>query len=351
MLSALNGFSKLLPDKSGDYLYYRDFSFSRESYIGILYYDDSSIQIRYFDPEPKSQKLPEKEISILISINPNSQNMELTGELVMSTIIPESSDVDIVNYLHDILYEFSSRRIKEKDISYSNDSFSSKKAFTKIGHNSPQDFKQFGGQVSIIYDDIIPLFNIKSIYSEKDELILACCTFGRLRDNADSSFDNFKGFNYDSVANNKTTAISATSKKTTYTTATHQTITLDENWTQSMENLWLLENESIITITEIPTLSQDIAVNNALIFRKLLESAIGSYTNILECEVTGLSKNKIFKFNQISYQPNTENWIRNKRIITKNGTNFYYFTLTVFENSYRNNKAYYDSIFDSYKIK
>ena len=351
MVMALPGFNKLIEDKSGDYLFYRDFSFSRESYIGILYYDESRLQIKYYAPADIKGKLPEKEISLLISINPDLPNLDLTGELVMSAITPNGNDVDIINYLHDILYEFSARRIKAGNIQYPSADFNKNQAFTKTGHSIRQDYKQFGGMVTIYFDDIIPLFNIKSIYSDDGNLLLCCCAIGHLKDNADASFNGFKGFGKKPAATEKKSVIKKSSEATEYTVKEHQIISLDSNWTQSMENLWLLGNEGLITITELPAPAADDFANGAVIIRKLLESTSGSYTDLSECQISGDSKKHAYLFSQLTYQPNTENWIRNKRIITKKTDGFYYFTLTVFESFYLKNKAYYDDICKSYRIK
>ena len=45
-LFAVPGFESYLPDASGQYVYYRDYSFTRESYIGILTYDEATYQVR-----------------------------------------------------------------------------------------------------------------------------------------------------------------------------------------------------------------------------------------------------------------------------------------------------------------
>jgi len=61
LFAAANLFA--LPDASGEYVYYRDSSFNRESYIGFLYYDDSTYEARYYAPPTES--LAEKNIDML----------------------------------------------------------------------------------------------------------------------------------------------------------------------------------------------------------------------------------------------------------------------------------------------
>ena len=49
-LFALPGVQQLLPDQSGQFVYYRDSSFDRESYVGIIYFDEATYGLRYFAP-------------------------------------------------------------------------------------------------------------------------------------------------------------------------------------------------------------------------------------------------------------------------------------------------------------
>ena len=62
---SLPGFTPFVPDTAGEYVYYRDYSFARESYIGILNYDDTSSQIRYYAPTSRQLSMPEKDIALL----------------------------------------------------------------------------------------------------------------------------------------------------------------------------------------------------------------------------------------------------------------------------------------------
>ena len=132
----LPGFTPFVPDTAGEYVYYRDYSFNRESYIGILNYDDTSYQIRYYAPADRDLVLPETNLAILFSLNPESNFFDMTGEKIITDVDPYGDDVDILNYLHDLLYEFSSRRIKLDDLEGT-------EIFTT------QEFEQFGGKVTM----------------------------------------------------------------------------------------------------------------------------------------------------------------------------------------------------------
>ena len=70
---ALPGFTTFIPDSAGEYVYYRDSSFTRVSYIGILGYDDANpiatIAIKKVDDnlaEGEYRLLTEEEIKNLL---------------------------------------------------------------------------------------------------------------------------------------------------------------------------------------------------------------------------------------------------------------------------------------------
>ncbi len=156
---ALPGFTSFIPDSAGEYVYYRDSSFTRESYIGILGYDDATIQIRYFAPKDDTAKLPAKEIAILLTVDPKADVWTMTGEKIISAILPDTDDTDIVNYLHDLLYEFSARRISA--VAVETDSLI-----------LDQDFAQFGGKVALTFDARIPLLISKILQMKKEQRFL-----------------------------------------------------------------------------------------------------------------------------------------------------------------------------------
>ena len=179
---SLPGYKENLPTESGEYVFYRDFTFVQETYLGFLYYDECTIGVRYFS-KGKS------DIQILFSLDTSKDFIELTGERIISQITPE--DVEIVNYIHDMIYEFSTRRKKiqsEFDLLKNNSSSVTKQIV------STQDFQQFGGQVQLVFDGTIPVFNLESISDFSGKMLLQAVTMGTLVDSADTSFEFFAGF-------------------------------------------------------------------------------------------------------------------------------------------------------------
>ena len=333
----LPGFTPFVPDTSGEYVYYRDYSFARESYVGILCYDESSYQIRYYAPASRELAAPEKEIALLFSVNPESDFFDMTGENIISELDPYGDDVDILNYLHDLLYEFSSRRIKLDDLAGS-------EIFTK------QDFEQFGGKVTMCFDSMIPLFNLKQIIDPNNQVIFSCLTFGRILSGDDKSFDNFKGL-IEAQPYHAPTKTKIKGKSQKYKTEDGQQITLDSNWTQEMDNMWMYGEEAFIAIASIPQYFEDQAQNDLFVMRRILESTDGSYTDIESAEFKFDVKKYTIKITSKVSQPENNRIVYVIKQITTNPSKEVnsYIALSAYEDSYLTKSSYYTKIFKSFK--
>lgn len=333
-VSALPGFTSFIPDSAGEYVYYRDSSFTRESYIGILGYDNSTIQIRYFAPQDDEAMLPSKEIAILITVDPESDYWNMTGERIVSTILPDTDDTDIVNYLHDLLYEFSARRISAVEVE-------SDKVI------KDQEYAQFGGKVSVTFDARVPLFNLRTITDEKGTKVLDCVTIGTISSSTDNTFELFNGVSAQKPSVQKETKKPAKSKVCKFE---NRSVTLDENWEQKMENFWTLGNDSLITMSSLPKVSENKVLNDLYVQRKLLESSAGSYTDFQNCEIIYTQAKDSYKITSTSFFPESDINIFITKILTRNKEGgFDYFSISTYQTAYLKTPAYFDKIVRSYK--
>ena len=331
---ALPGFTSFIPDTAGEYVYYRDTSFTRESYIGILGYDDSTIQIRYFAPQDDTAMLPAKEIAILVTVDPKADFWNMTGEKIISTILPDTDDTDIVNYLHDLLYEFSARRISQVAVE------SGKEIVD-------QDYAQFGGKVALTFDARIPLFNIRTIADEKGNKVFDCVTIGTIKSSEDKSFEAFKGVSAPKPAVSKETRKATKSKVCKFE---NRQVTLDEDWEQKMENFWTLGNDSLITMSILPKVAENKVLNDLYVERKLLESTEGSYTGFQNCEITYTQAKDSYKIVSTSYFPESNINVCLTKLLTRNKEGgFDYFSISTYQSAYLKSPSYFDKIVKSYK--
>ena len=335
---ALPGFTPFVPDTAGEYVYYRDYSFARESYIGILNYDDTSYQIRYYAPTSRQLSMPEKDIALLFTINPESDFFDMTGEKIISELEYSEDELDIINYMHDILYEFSARRIKADPV----------KALPVY---STQEYEQFGGKVTICFDSLVPLFNIKNIKNPATgELLLSCITFGRIINGEDKSFENFKGLIPAEPYHAPTTKkVKGKSKK--YTTKDGQSITLDSNWKQTMENCWMLGDEAFLTIASVPVYFEEKDINDIFVLRRIAESTGGSYMDYETMELTVDSKKNLTKILAKSSQPDTLSVVYIIKQLTTDPTKEVnsYLSLAAYEDSYLDKSSYYTNLLKTFK--
>lgn len=335
---ALPGFTSFVPDTTGEYVYYRDYSFTRESYIGLLAYDETNYQIRYYAPADRSTAQPEKALAILFSANPEAEFMDMTGETIITDVDPNSEDdVDILNYLHDILYDFSSRRIKADPIGAQSVSIS-------------QDYEQFGGKVSICFDSLIPLFNLKSIKAADGTVLFSCVTIGRIISSEDTSFEDFHGL-IEAKPYHAPTKTKIKGKSQKYTTLDGQTITLDSNWESAADNMWMFGEEAFLTIASVPVYFEDNDVNNIFVLRRITESTGGSYTDFETMELTVDSKKHLTKVVARSSQPDTGRIVYVIKELTTNPSKELnsYLSLAVFEDSYLEKSSYFTKLLKTFK--
>ena len=335
LAAALPGIQPALPDLSGHYVYYKDTTFGRESYTGILCYDESTYALRYFAPETKKQ--PAKDVQILFTLDPAKTTVTLTGERIITPIMPD--DTDIINYLHDILYELTARRQKAGQ-------FSGKAERT-------QDYEQFGGRVTMRFDALIPLFNLVSITSSDGKDVFSLVTAGQLVSSEDDSFFAFKGMPA-TLTDKRHQFKPKKAQKTEYVyqkegmTIT-QRVTLDEQWKQSMDNLWLLGDNAILVMDIIPRPANADVPMLPLLTRKMLLGTDHSYPDLAHVSIT--TKAGRTDISNVHYKPNTESVTQDFKIVTtlKDGS-LAFFTLTVFSGAYTKNTAYFQAILDSYRV-
>lgn len=337
---ALPGVKSLIPDQSGQFVYYKDSSFERESYFGIITFDEGTYGVRYFAPAVKDSYplIPKKDIYILFTMDPAKNYVDLTGERILSPISP--ADTDIVNYLHDMIYELTARRQKAGVID----------SFVSIN----QEYEQFGGDVLISFDPLIPLFNIKSIVDSKNKTVFNLITCGRLVSDKDDHFVAFEGLPV-KVEDEHSLKLDKKAKKTkiqySKTPSHTQKITLDTQWSENAENLFYLDDNAII-VFDIFDFS---AFNSAeekeqqinLFKRNFSNGTQGLYPYIENSQIE--EKNNTIKVTNLFFNDESKAFTKDYKILTKLDENTYAFmSLTVFQGAYSKNSKYFESIIKSY---
>lgn len=335
LIFALPGLSDPIPDTSGEYAYYKDSSFARESYVGIVYYNDTTYAFRYYAPANIEGGLEEKDITLYFTIDNEVDFLSLTGERIEGST--SNSDTDIINYLHDIFYEFTARRQKF--------------TFTKgLTSSSKQDFEQFGGNVTITFNKLVPIFNIESIKAADGKEVFTLQTLGRLVSSDDKSFSAFKGL---PIAPKDKERNFTLSKKSKSSKAQFEglSVNIDSSWEQKMENIWALGDASLLTLMKFQ-LPQDYAdkeeLFECLILRSLSEGSNSVYP-IWKFQSLEQKKGK-FSASNLIYQAENADLTRSFIILNKNKDKSYsLLSITVFDSIYQKNASYFKKIVKSFK--
>ena len=304
-ISALPGYKPAIRDLPGQYVYYQDRTFERESYCGFMMFDERSYAARYYAPLEETTKSPEIDVEIYVTVDPKSNHLELTGEKIVSGFSQE--EAEYINYLHDMLYELSARRIKTPEASENEE------------YRKNDFYPQFGGSVTFTYSKYVPLFNVKEIFQEEGKPDFLVVTCGQISSSDDKSFESFKGFP-NKLEDNRHKFSKSKKEK-------------------AMENVWVLNDAALVSTNTIPDAPAD------FLTRQLLLSAGTNYLYWKDFTVT--NKENQVKIECIFYDPETKNISRNFKLAKKQDGGYKFFTLTVYNNIYNKNRRYFNEIINS----
>ncbi len=328
-LFSIPGVQDIMPTESGEYIYYRDYTFTTETYIGFLQYDEGTYSIRYYAPNPGAGS---SEIELLISLDPEQDYVLMTGERIVSKVTMD--DNTTINYLHDMFYEFASRR---KKITFPIEDSLNTKALSNTLQQSKvlknEDYYQYGGEVSIEYDYAIPIFNLRSI-TNNGEKLLEVVTMGRLIEQTDTSFWKFKGF---PVLPEKSQDNSLKQNN------------IDSLWTENETNFYFIENDALLYSYDIEIGAdffegQKYGVYNYL-SRELSLSNPPSF--IFLPEQSMYEENNSLVISNVVYLPESNTYTKDTKIINHKSENTSLYTLTALNAFY----AYYFANEEYFKKK
>lgn len=318
-------------DFPGTFVYYRDYTYEDETYIGFLQYDAGTYALRYFSPQAKKGA---KSIELYITCDTTKDIVEMTGEKIVGEIT--QVDVETLNYLHDLFYELAARR----------KALSSK--FDK-SIRSAEDYPQFGGEVQINYEPFIPLFGLRSIISADKKPLFKLVYIGIL--NQGNEFTDFAGLQ--NPQNPKKQEISikkyAKSKKVTLE---NFSFALDEQWAkdenQSDIQTWWLNNKENETVAMISPyfVSFPPEEKNALEQLKLV-SLLSQNDSCIDFDSLSVSENE--KRIQISTKINQpEEIVRSITTFYKiTDTDYFVIAFSSEESIFSKNERYFKKIIDS----
>ena len=333
---ALPGVKQMIPDQSGQFVYYRDSSFERESYVGIIYFDEATYGLRYY--APANDKQAEVKLQFYLTLDTEKAAskgiIEFTGETPPDPFPKSQDETDIVNYLHDIAYEMFPKRIFLGEL--------------KEKTSSDETYSQFGGRVSMEYDPIIPVLNLDRIVTSDGKIAFYAVTGGKLTDSSDTSFSDFKGIpakvTYGSSS--KIKKGKASDMQIENEGLKSQSFKIDSNWEQKSAASWMLGSSAAITSAALPI--SDAQKGNLI--RMLILGRDHSYSDWSKMKIS--DKNGKIELDQVFYDSSSKSFKYDKKRIENLGEGTKsIFSLTMDAGAYNKNKKYFDKIISSYEVK
>jgi len=345
---AVPAIQSYIPDQGGEYVYYKDNSFARESYIGILGYDSSNFQLRYYAPATKEFPA-EKIVATAISTDVVNGHFDLTGENILIADYANEEDVDIINYLHDLIYEFASRRSKIEDLSPKSKGYVNFEALNNNGLSVSTDYVQFGGNVTIVYDVIIPFFNIKRIDDSKGKPVFECVQIGKISSTEETLFDKY--IPVPEIAKVKINSIKQKKAKEETYQYLGRNIKLDTSWEKKTDYMYIQNDDAIFTFAtyEVPSSITDETYILYTLVRNLLESKDNNYIDFKKCDVVFSNMGANIYFDTLSAP--TKNVFYTAKYLTLTSINTYdYLSFAAKKAVYLQKRSYYDKAIKNNRI-
>lgn len=341
-LFAVPGIEAYISDQAGEFVYYKDNSFSRESYIGLLAYDAKNYQLRYYAPATSSYPA-EKIVATLISTDVIDGHFDLTGENIIIADYANEEDVDIINYLHDIIYDFASRRSKLGTLTPQLKGYVNFDSLKSNGLSVNTDYPQFGGDVRIIYDVMVPFFNIKRIEDTKGNILFDCVQLGKISSTEDKLFDKYTPV--PESARVKVNSVKPKKSKETVYDYDGRKLSLDSSWEKKLDYLYAQNDDAIISLASyvVPKEVNDSTYVLYTLVRNLLESKDNNYIDFNKCDVIFDNNNVRIYYDTLS--AGTKNIFYTAKYLTSTSDNTYnYFSFAAKKGIYLQKRSYYDKI-------
>jgi hypothetical protein len=291
-LAAADPFSGYPSGVSGDYVVYRDYSWEKPTWVGLLYYDDSTWGAFVSTPSTNSR------VSLLFSTEKSAGKLVLTGQKIISNITPD--DVLAVNYLMRLLPEMYAWRNTEAGnpaapvVPLSADDArklfgKARSALLPAAARESRTEPSFGGDVSVLFAPEIPVFNVRGILGSNGKPVLDIDRYGRISSGGDNAFFSFT---VAGEAKSGESLVLAAGRKPAAKTIDGVTLKLDDQWAPIAENSFLLGNAAFVIVDTIDlSLTQIPRDNLALsLVRFFSLSGTESWVVPAELSVTGTAK-------------------------------------------------------------
>jgi len=341
------------PPVSGDYAVYRDFSWEKPTWIGFLYYDDSTYGAVAVTPSTGAN------VSVLFRVENVDGKLVLTGQNIVSKIT--QNDVITVNYLMSLLPDLYAWRQAAGSGNTAAGSSPAAKSPAKAGTGAALPARspllppalvhslnkvEFGGDVTLAFAPEVPVFNLQAMTGAGGKPVLELARMGRIRSGEDSTFFGFAPVPDLSTLKKTTPLALDPSRKGESKTVDGVTLKLDGQWTMVADNTFFLGDEAALLVDTIDLATAGLSAGNLPLMMVTLFSLSSktSWAIPSELKVSGTAKR--FRIENLFYDSETGRSNRDIKIcIPLANGKCTVFSLSVPDASYQANRAYFDGLF------
>jgi len=346
------------PPVSGDYAVYRDYSWEKPTWIGFLYYDDSTYGAVAVTPSTGAN------VSVLFRVENVDGKLVLTGQNIISKIT--QNDVITVNYLMSLLPDLHAWRqaaaagSAPAGVSQVKAGAAPAQPEAGMPARSPllppmvvQSLNkiEFGGDVTLRYVPEAPVFNLQAMTGAAGKPVLELARMGRIRSGEDATFFGFTPTPDLSILKKGTPFALDPKRKAESKTVDGVVLKLDGQWTMVADNTLFLADEAALIVDTIDLAAAGLSAENSsqanLPLTMVTLFSLSSKTSWSVPSALAFSGTaKRFRIENLFYDSETGRANRDIKIcIPLANGKCTVISLSVSDVSYQANKAYFEELF------
>ncbi len=314
---------------SGEFAFYRDYTFTDPAWTGVLFYDEATWAVQVFFPGNG------KRITAFFSTESKGSTITITGQRNDPNITDE--DVPLVNYLMQIFPLLWEARA---EVENKGATIRSSQSLFPQGARLEKNTGLFGGKSEFVFSAELPLFGLKSVNNSSGRTVFAFESAGVISQENSDAF-----FKFEPVPQNAKRMLAETQKSQRNSASRSQANNSTEEIISVAPNFFLVGNTaSVLTGSgEIRGLSDKAFY--AFAAKNFLLSGDSSVLPVPGTFAHSSSKEGVW-LDQVLYMKEEKKLMRKRMLIVADfkGGKYSFAEVSCFESEFAQNKARLESV-------
>jgi len=322
---------------SGEFVFYRDYSWKEPTWTGFLKYDESTYAGMVVTPSTGTK------VSILFKGDLSGAVFTLTGQKIISKIT--NDDVPAVNYLMRLLEDMHEWRAAAATTGKTV-TVPARSDLLPPMLGTEASVEMFGGSIALVHAPEVGVFSLYSLTRSDETPVLVLERQGMVRPGYDTDFFDFKPGAAEKTERD-TTSLNPSESHDFMEDGVH--FSLDDQWEAVAENTFFLGSSAMFVIgtLTVPPAENPQGALPLLLLRNFSRSTRNVWADPARSAVSGTAGN--FTVENVFFDTETGSYNRDFKLCfpSEDGTNVTVVSLTVAEDSYEANRPYFDGILGS----